>query len=170
MSWRGARAGTVLGSPMYLPYLATSQAVCFALVPRGTPSISATSMPPQERSQLGADLPVAACQQRDVRKLIHARQASPALRMQPLTQRPWPPASFRRAPLLQLLEHIYKVPGLLGCLRGAVQSDAVANVEPVCWFLLTLASQVGTRLSARTAGARGNGPSCHAERTPHFAW
>lgn len=60
--------------------------------------------------------------------------------MQPLTQAP---ASLCRAPLLQLLGHIYKVPGLLGCLRGAVQSNAVANVEPVCWFLLTLASQVG---------------------------
>ncbi|KAG2495742.1 hypothetical protein HYH03_006339 [Edaphochlamys debaryana] len=47
-----------------------------------------------------------------------------------------------RAPLLQLLEALYRVPGLLGCVEAAVKASAVADPAPVGWWLLVLASQV----------------------------
>ncbi|KXZ51992.1 hypothetical protein GPECTOR_10g1014 [Gonium pectorale] len=47
-----------------------------------------------------------------------------------------------RAPLLALLEALFRVPGLLQCLNGAIAAGKVADASPVGWFLLTLASQV----------------------------
>ncbi|GFR50032.1 hypothetical protein Agub_g12193 [Astrephomene gubernaculifera] len=47
-----------------------------------------------------------------------------------------------RAPLLQLLEQVYRVPGLLGCLQAAVASGQLAEAAPVGWFLLMLATEL----------------------------
>ncbi|KAG2492324.1 hypothetical protein HYH03_009275 [Edaphochlamys debaryana] len=46
-----------------------------------------------------------------------------------------------RAPLRQLLEALYRVPGLLNCVAEAVEAGAVAEAAPVGWWLLVLASQ-----------------------------
>ncbi|KXZ51993.1 hypothetical protein GPECTOR_10g1015 [Gonium pectorale] len=46
------------------------------------------------------------------------------------------------APLLAVLEALFRVPGLLQCLDGAITAGKVADASPVGWFLLTLASQL----------------------------
>ncbi|KAG2452041.1 hypothetical protein HYH02_003079 [Chlamydomonas schloesseri] len=47
-----------------------------------------------------------------------------------------------KGPLRQVLEAVYRTPGLLGCLRQAVEGGQVADASPIGWFLLTLAAQV----------------------------
>eukprot|EP00198_Chlamydomonas_reinhardtii_P002822 XP_001692158.1 predicted protein [Chlamydomonas reinhardtii] len=47
-----------------------------------------------------------------------------------------------RDPLQRLLEEIYRTPGLVGCLREAVESGQVVDASPIGWFLLRLALQV----------------------------
>ncbi|KAG2423774.1 hypothetical protein HXX76_015050 [Chlamydomonas incerta] len=47
-----------------------------------------------------------------------------------------------RDPLRRVLEAVYRTPGLLACLRGAVEGGQVVDASPIGWFLLTLASQV----------------------------
>lgn len=60
-----------------------------------------------------------------------------------------------RGPLRQVLEVVYRIPGLLGCLRAAVESGQVADASPIGWFLLTLASQVRSGAGERTAPRAG---------------
>lgn len=50
--------------------------------------------------------------------------------------------SLARKPLLQVLEQIYKVPGLLSTMHEALASGSCQEAAPLGWFLLTLASKV----------------------------
>lgn len=63
-------------------------------------------------------------------------------------------------PLTQLLERLYEVPGLLACLREALQkAGVVVDATPVGWLALTLAKQVkqASQLHLRREGAKGRG-------------
>ncbi|KAG1675264.1 hypothetical protein FOA52_016295 [Chlamydomonas sp. UWO 241] len=44
-----------------------------------------------------------------------------------------------RAPLIALLREIYRIPGLLACVREAVEQGDIADASPITWWLLQLA-------------------------------
>ena len=60
-----------------------------------------------------------------------------------------------RQALLQLLEAVFRIPGLLPNLQQAVDRGLLADASPVAWFLRTLALQVGSSPAAPLANARG---------------
>eukprot|EP00798_Chlamydomonas_sp_ICE-L_P024108 gene24108-9683_t len=47
-----------------------------------------------------------------------------------------------KVPLLKLVVEIYRIPGFLGCLRTAISSGELKDVNPVAWLLLALAREV----------------------------
>ncbi|KAG1673298.1 hypothetical protein FOA52_002578 [Chlamydomonas sp. UWO 241] len=50
-----------------------------------------------------------------------------------------------RAPLVELLEEIYSVPGLLRCIQTAMDQGAISDTSPIGWWLIMLAAATVVR-------------------------